>query len=158
LFSRVSSRRWIAFDFVTAGLAALVALAVMRNGLMLIDRAWFPAALLLSAGVSIPIALRRRAPVPALSALLILALLLSRMTSSVGTVIFLAAAYVLYTVTVTSSKRTGAAALGLVLAAMVVAGSTGQGRAGVLNDGRAPVAPIVMPVSVSVSSASRRER
>jgi len=136
----VSSRRWIAFDFVTAGLAALVALAVMRNGLMLIDRAWFPAALLLSAGVSIPIALRRRAPVPALSALLILALLLSRMTSSVGTVIFLAAAYVLYTVTVTSSKRTGAAALGLVLAAMVVAGSTGQGRAGVLNDGRAPVA------------------
>jgi signal transduction histidine kinase len=126
LFSRISSRRWIAADFVVAAVVALGDLAIMGHGLMLSNRAWFPAALLLAAAASIPIALRRRAPVPALGALLILALLLSRMTPVVTAVIFLATAYVLYTVTVSSSRRSGAAALGLVLATIVIATVAGR--------------------------------
>jgi len=125
---------------MVAGLTALCGLAVMRHGLMLINHAWFPAALLLAAAVSAPIALRRRAPIPALGALLILAVLLSHMTSIVGAVIFLATAYVLYTVTVSSTKRTGAAALGLALLTMIVAGTAGQGRTRFIDGGLAPVA------------------
>jgi signal transduction histidine kinase len=152
----VSTRRWIAVDFVVAGFAALLGLAVMRSGLMLIDRAWFPAALLLAAAVSVPVALRRRAPVPSLGALLILALLLSRMTTAVGAVIFLATAYVLYTVTVSSSRRTGAAALGLALVTMVIAGTAGQGRARVLDGGLAPLA--FVNISAWMTGYSVRQR
>ena len=42
--------------------------------------------------------------------------------------VFLSAAYVLYTVTVTSSRRTGGAALALALALLVFIGGTGRGR------------------------------
>jgi signal transduction histidine kinase len=127
LISRISNRRWIAVDFVVAGFAALCDLAVLGHGLVLNGNAWFPAALLLAVAISAPIALRRRAPIPALGALLILALLLSGMTPVVLAVIFLGTAYVLYTVTVSTSRRTGAAALGLVLATMVIAEVAGRG-------------------------------
>jgi signal transduction histidine kinase len=141
LTSRVSSRRWIAVDFVVAGFAALCDLAVMSHALVLIGRAWFPAALLLAVAISAPMALRRRAPAMALGALLILALLLSRLTPSVAAVIFLATAYVLYTVTVSGSRRTGAAALGLVFATMVIVAATGRGHSpGVLEAALVPVA------------------
>jgi len=77
----------------------------------------------------------------ALGALLILALLLSHLTPSVAVVIFLATAYVLYTVTVSGSRRTGAAALGLVLATMVIVAATGQGHSpGELEAALVPVA------------------
>jgi signal transduction histidine kinase len=127
LISRISHRRWIAVDFVVAGFATLLDLAVMSHGLVLNGSPWFPAALFLAVAASVPIGLRRRAPIPALGALLILALLLSSMTPMVTGVIFLGTAYVLYTVTVSSSKRTGAAALGLVLVTMVIAAVTGAG-------------------------------
>jgi signal transduction histidine kinase len=127
LLRRISTRRWIAVDFVVAGFAALLDLAVMGRGLTDGGAAWFPAALLLAVAVSAPIALRRRAPIPSLGALLILALLLSGMTAVVLSVIFVASAYVLYTVTVSSSKRTGAAALGLVLVTMVICAVVGRG-------------------------------
>ncbi len=110
-----------------AGLVALADLAVIAHGLMIAGRARFPAAVLLALAVSAPIALRRRAPIPSLGALLVFALLLSGLTPVVAAVIFLATAYVLYTVVVSSSKRTGAAALGLVLVTMVIAAVAGRG-------------------------------
>ena len=127
LLRRISTRRWIAVDFVVAGFAALCNLAVLGRELRFSGDPWFPAALLLAVAVSAPIALRRRAPIPSLGALLILALLLSGMRPVVLAVIFLATAYVLYTVTALSSRRTGAAALGLVLVTMVISAVAGRG-------------------------------
>ncbi len=69
--------------------------------------------------VFIPVALRRRAPVTAFGALVILGVLVSGMKPAAPGVVFLGAAFVLYTVTVESRKRTGAAALGLVLLVLV---------------------------------------
>ena len=82
-------------------------------------------------------ALRRRAPVLAFGGLLILAVLFGDMARGLlfpgaavtaDSIIFLSAAYVLYTVTVTSSRRTGGAALALALALLVFIGGTGRGR------------------------------
>ena len=98
---------------------------------------WLAIALLTAAGVFIPVALRRRAPVPAFGALLILAVLFGDMARGLmfpgaavtaDSLIFLSAAFVLYTVTVTSSRRTGGAALALALALLVFIGGTGRGR------------------------------
>ena len=61
--------------------------------------------------------------------------------SAAAAVIFLAVAYALYAVTLTSSKRTGVAALGLVLALMVIITTTGRDRPPfVLGGAYAPVA------------------
>jgi signal transduction histidine kinase len=141
LIKRISKRRWVAFDYVVAAFAALCDLVVMRQGLVDMGHAWFPAALVLATAVSAPMALRRRAPIPALGALIILALLLSSMTPTVGAIIFLATAYVLYTVTASSSRRTGVAALGLVLITMVIAASVSHGLdPGVVEGAFVPVA------------------
>ncbi|MGH3260702.1 MAG: sensor histidine kinase, partial [Trebonia sp.] len=85
-----------------------------------------PLALLFLVVVFIPVALRRRAPATAFGALLILGVLLSELPPGVPAVVFLAAAFVLYTLTVEGRKRSGAAALGLVLAVMVFLASTGS--------------------------------
>ena len=69
---------------------------------------WLPIGLLMAAGVFIPVALRRRAPVMAFGGLLILGVLFGDMATGLATataatvvaLIFLSAAYVLYTVTV----------------------------------------------------------
>ena len=125
LTKRMRAGHWLAIDFVVAGFAALCDLAVIDHGLEMAGRGGLPTALLLAAAAAAPMAMRRRAPTMALGALLVLAVLLSRLTFSVTAAIFLAAAYVLYTVTVASSKRSGVTALGLVLATMVVIGSAG---------------------------------
>ena len=113
---------WIAIDFVVAAFAAIFVMTAVHPSYRLIHpgQAWFPAALLVAAGVFVPVALRRRAPMMAFGGLLVLAVMVSGMAIAVAGVIFLAVAYALYTVTLTSSKRTGAAALGLVLALMVI--------------------------------------
>jgi signal transduction histidine kinase len=129
LTKRLRTGHWVAIDCVAAGFAVLWDLAVLQNGLGLDGRAWFPAALLLAAAAAAPVALRRRAPVLAFGSLLILAVLLARLPPGVAAALFLAAAYVLYTVTVASSKRSGAAALGLVLVTIAIVAVTGERHA-----------------------------
>jgi len=133
---------WVAIDFVVAGFVTLISVASGWQGLAL-RGAVFPLALLLAAGVFFPIALRRRAPAIAFGALLILGVLLSGVAPAVPAIIFLTAAYVLYTVTVTSSRRSGAAALALVLALMVIVTSTTHERP------RAQVGSELVPVALA---------
>ena len=118
---------WIAIDCVAGGFLALCGTAVI--GMRFPDGgAKWPAVLLFMVVVFVPVALRRRAPAAAFGALVILGVLLARLPPAVPAVIFLAAAFVLYTVTVEGRKRTGAAALGLILAVLVFLTSFGGGQ------------------------------
>jgi signal transduction histidine kinase len=128
---------WIAIDCAVAAFAALLVLLLVRQAFLHSAQMWLAVAMLTAAGVFIPVALRRRAPVPAFGALLILAVLFGDMARGLmfpgaavtaDSLIFLSAAFVLYTVTVTSSKRTGGAALALALALLVFIGGTARGR------------------------------
>jgi signal transduction histidine kinase len=121
---------WIAIDCVVAAFLAIIGGAQFGRSLQG-DQARWPLLLLFMAVVFIPVALRRRAPNTAFGALLILGVLVAKLSPAVTATAFLGAAFVLYTVTVEGRKRTGAAALGLVLAVMVflaVAGSTTRPR------------------------------
>lgn len=136
LTKRMRPAHWLVLDCVVAGFLALFSAAGIGPHITL-GAGRFPVALLFMVVVFIPVALRRRAPVTAFGALLILGVLLSSLPGNdlpppVLAVIFLAAAFVLYTVTVESRRRTGAAALGLMLAVVVFlvgAGGPGQPRA-----------------------------
>jgi signal transduction histidine kinase len=142
LTKRMRPIHWIAIDCVVGGFVALcdtasIAQYLPSHGLRI------PLALLFLALVFIPVALRRRAPATAFGSLLILGVLLSKLPPGVPAVIFLAAAFVLYTVTVQGRKRTGAAALILVLAVIVflaAAGSNGQ---------RAETGTFLVPVALA---------
>jgi signal transduction histidine kinase len=127
LTKRMRPLHWIAIDCVVGGFISLCGVAAMIGQRLPGGHAKWPVVLLFMAAIFVPVALRRRAPVTAFGALLIIGVLLSK----VAPVIFLAAAFVLYTVTVEARRRTGAAALGLILAVMVFltsAGSSGQPR------------------------------
>ena len=159
LTQRMRSGHWIAIDFVAAAFTALfVVAAVHPYVLMHPGQPWFPLALLVAAGVFVPVALRRRAPMMAFGGLLVLAVLLSGMAIAAAAVVFVAAAYALYTVTLTSSRRTGVAALGLVLALMVIITTTSRERpAFVLGGAYAPVALAnVLAWTVGYSVRQRR--
>ncbi len=159
LTQRMRTWHWIAIDFVVAAFAALFVVAkvgpyvLMHNG-----QPWLPVALLVAAGVFVPVALRRRAPMVAFGGLLVLAVTVSGMAIAAGAVIFVAAAYALYAVTLTSSKRTGVAALGLVLVLMALITTTGRGRPPfVLGGAYAPVALAnVLAWTVGYSVRQRR--
>jgi signal transduction histidine kinase len=142
LTQRMRTGHWIAIDFAVAAFAAVFVVAAVRPYVMMHPgQAWFPVALLVAAGVFVPVALRRRAPMMAFGGLLVLAAMLSGTTMAAAGLIFVAAAYALYAVTLTSSKRTGLAALGLVLALMVIITATGRDRPpSVLGGAYAPVA------------------
>ena len=133
---------WIALDCVVAGFSALFIMSAVRPYMLMYPgRPWFPVGALVAAGVFVPVALRRRAPMMAFGGLLILGVMLSGMAMAAGALIFVAAAYALYAVTVTSSKRTGLAALGLVVALMVIITTTGGSRPQIVLGGAyAPVA------------------
>jgi signal transduction histidine kinase len=137
LTQRMQTGHWIAIDCVVAAFSALLVLFLVRQAFMDGAQMWLAIAMLTAAGVFIPVALRRRAPVPAFGALLILAVLFGDMARGLmfpgaaitaDSLIFLSAAFVLYTVTVTSSRRTGGAALALALALLVFIGGTARGR------------------------------
>ena len=137
LTQRMRDGHWIAIDCVVAAFAALFVLISVHQAFLNTDQMWLAIGLLMAAGVFFPVALRRRAPVMAFGALLILAVLFGDMASgfmfpgaaiTAVSLVFLSAAYVLYTVTVTSSRRTGGAALALALALLVFVGGTGRGR------------------------------
>jgi signal transduction histidine kinase len=108
---------WIAIDCVVGAFIALFNAAAFGKSLHWAGK--WPLILLFLVAVFIPMALRRRAPTTAFAALLILGVLLARMPPAMAVWVFVAAAYVLYTVTVEGRRRTGTAALGLVLAIMV---------------------------------------
>jgi signal transduction histidine kinase len=108
---------WIAIDCVVGAFLALGGAATIGGSLH--GQVRLPLVLLFMVVVFIPVALRRRAPVIAFGALVIVGVLLARLPPAVPAAIFLDAAFVLYTVTVESRRRTGAAALALMLAVMV---------------------------------------
>jgi signal transduction histidine kinase len=142
LTQRMQTGHWIAIDCVVAAVGALLILAAVRPFAPLYaGQAFFPIGALVAAGVFVPMALRRRAPMMAFSGLLVLAALMSGMAMALGAVIFLAVAYTLYTLTLNSSRRNGVAALGLVLALIVIITTTGRDRPQFLFGGAyAPVA------------------
>jgi signal transduction histidine kinase len=129
LTKRMRPGQWIALDCAVALFAALGNTAVASRFLPS-GQAKFPVALVFAALVFLPVALRRRAPVPAFAALLILGVAAAGLSPALPAAIFLAAAYVLYTVTVETRRRTGAAALALVLAVMVGLGIAGARTVG----------------------------
>jgi signal transduction histidine kinase len=128
LTKRMRLIHWIALDCLVGGFLAICAAATIAGHVD--GQARIGIVLLFMAVVFIPVALRRRAPVTAFGALLILGVLLSRLAPAVPGLIFLAAAFVLYTVTVEGRKRTGAAALGLILVVMLLIASAGIGMRG----------------------------
>jgi signal transduction histidine kinase len=130
LTKRMRPVHWIAIDCVVAAFLAIIDGAQFGRNLQTGQARW-PLVLLFMAVVFIPVALRRRAPNTAFGALLILGVLVAKLSPAVTATAFLGSAFVLYTVTVEGRKRTGAAALGLVLAVMLflaAAGSTGRPR------------------------------
>jgi signal transduction histidine kinase len=137
LSQRMRSGHWVAIDCVVAAFAALLVLISVHQSFMDSNQMWLAIGLLMAAGVFFPLALRRRAPVMAFGGLLILAVLFGDMATgfmfpgaavTAISLVFLSAAYVLYTVTVTSSRRTGGAALALALALIVFVGGTARNR------------------------------
>src|ERR1700685_3747527 len=90
LTMRMRTGHWIAIDFVVAGFAALFVMASVRPYVLHSGQAWFPVALLVAAGVVVPVALRRRAPMMAFGGLLVLAVMVSGMTMAAAAVILLA--------------------------------------------------------------------
>jgi signal transduction histidine kinase len=130
LTKRMRPVHWIAIDCVVGAFLALIDGAEIGRSFPGGQARW-PLVLLFMAVVFIPVALRRRAPNTAFGALLVLGVLMDRLSAAATATVFLGAAFVLYTVTVEGRKRTGAAALGLMLAVMVfltVAGTTSRPR------------------------------
>ena len=110
---------WMAVDYLIGAAAALFCLLTSVQDISSSAVA-LPARLLLAAVIFFSIALRRSYPVPAFGALVTAAALAS-VAGPVGPPLaLLAAAYVLFTVTVTGTRQTGIAALGLALAVLAV--------------------------------------
>jgi signal transduction histidine kinase len=137
LTQRMRTGHWIAIDCVVAAFSALFVLIAVHRAFMGTGQMWLAIGLLMAAGVFTPVALRRRAPVVAFGGLLLLAVLFGDMATGFQfpgaavaalSLVFLSAAYVLYTVTVASSRRTGGAALALALALLVFIGGTARSR------------------------------
>jgi signal transduction histidine kinase len=122
LTKRMRPIHWIAIDCVVGAVLALGGAATIAGSLH--GQARLPLVLLFMVVVFIPVALRRRAPVIAFGALVIVGVLLARLPPAVPAAVFLDAAFALFTVTVESRRRTGAAALGLMLAIMVTLTAT----------------------------------
>ena len=110
---------WMAVDYLIGAAAALFGLLTSVQDISSSAVA-MPARILLAAVIFFSIALRRSYPVPAFGALVTAAALAS-VAGPVGPPLaLLAAAYVLFTVTVTGTRQTGIAALGLALAVLAV--------------------------------------
>jgi signal transduction histidine kinase len=126
LTKRMRRVHWIILDCGVGGFAAVVGAAGISGDLS-VQHAKGPIILLFMALLFAPVALRRTAPGLSFGALIILGVLLSGMRPVVPGLIFLAVAYVLYTLTVESRRRSGIAALVLVLAVLVALAVTGPG-------------------------------
>jgi signal transduction histidine kinase len=116
LTKRMRTAHWIAIDCVIGAFLALIDTAVATPAFPIVGTARFLFALLFLVLVFLPVALRRRAPITAFGSLIVLGVLLAGLSTMATAGIFLAAAFTLYTVTVQSRRRTGLAALGLIIA------------------------------------------
>ena len=124
LTKRMRPGHWIALDCVAGAFVALCDTAEAARHLEP-GPVRLPAVLLVLVGVFLPVAFRRRAPVLAFGALLILGVAVAHLSLVVSASVFLASVFALYTVTVQTRKRTGVAALGLLLATMLGVGIAG---------------------------------
>ncbi len=124
LTKRMRPAHWIALDCAVGVVAGLCCAAAVGHH-STPGQARLPMVVLVLLGVFFSVALRRRAPVVAFGALMIMGTVVARLSPGVSALIFLAAAYVLYTLTVETRKRTGAAAIALLLATLVGVGITG---------------------------------
>jgi signal transduction histidine kinase len=154
-------RHWVVLDCVIGAVAALgtVFPAVGEAGARLGP---FPGraliALLLIAAVFVPVGFRRVRPVPAFGALVLLAMVMYALTEvHAALAVLLSAAYALYIVTVETSRRTGAAALGLALAVALAISLGGYARPGVASDGTVPVV-FVLVICWMIGYAVRQRR
>jgi len=112
-------KHWMAVDYLVGAVAALLALLTAVQEVSA-GQVALPARLLLAAVIFFAVALRRSYPVPAFG-VLVTAAVLAAPAGPVGPPLaLLAAAYALYTVTVTGTRQTGIAALGLALAVLAV--------------------------------------
>jgi signal transduction histidine kinase len=126
LTKRMRLSHWIALDCAVGGVVAVIGAAVVAHTISLVPR--FPLVLLVMVVLFTPVALRRRAPAAAFGGLVILGVPAAALGPTLPALVFLGAAFVLYTVTVESRRRSGLAALALLLAVMaflVVAGGIG---------------------------------
>src|SRR6185437_13570435 len=117
LTQRMRPGRWTAIDVVVGVLAGQSGVLAAGH-----DVVTLPSRLLLAAAIIAPVALRRRYPWPAFCALVIPAVIVTAAGLAVlaGPVLFLAAAYALYTVTVGGSRRASVAALLFALTVILV--------------------------------------
>jgi signal transduction histidine kinase len=116
LTKRMRLGHWIALDCGVGGFVAVSGAAVAAHSLS--GGPKLPFILLLIMVLFIPVALRRRAPVAAFCGLVILGVLATALGPVLPGLVFLGAAFVLYTVTVESRRRSGFAALALLLTVM----------------------------------------
>jgi signal transduction histidine kinase len=114
---------WIALDCAVGGFVAISGAAVAAHTIS--GGPKLPLILLLMVVLFTPVGLRRRAPVAAFCGLVILGVLATALGPGLPTLVFLGAAFVLYTVTVESRRRSGLAALALLLAVMAFMAALG---------------------------------
>ena len=119
LTKRMRRGHWIAIDCAAGGFIAVCITVIGIKGGGRVETGSLPLALMMLIAIFFPVALRRLAPIIAFGALLALGVLFSVLGPGVTAGVYLAAAFVLYTVTVESRRRTGVAALGLLLAVML---------------------------------------
>jgi signal transduction histidine kinase len=118
LTKRMRPGHWMAIDYAVGAAAALSAMFVLSRSIGTPPRLVAPTSVPLAAMVFFPVGLRRRGPVIAYGVLIAAAVITAGAGVAASILVFLAAAYVLYLVTVTSNRQTGAAALALALAAI----------------------------------------
>src|SRR5215831_6533395 len=147
LTKRMRPGHWMAVDYLVGAVAALFGLLAAVQDISAAGVA-LPSRLLLAAVIFFSVALRRSYPVPAFGALVTVAVL-AAVAGPVGTPLaLLAAAYVLYTVTVTGTRQTGVAALGLGLVVTVVIALLAKG--GYLPANRGGGVPVVVVAAALV--------
>jgi len=118
LTKRMRPGHWMAIDCAVGAIAALSAMFLLWPTFGPPLRLFAPTSVLLAAMVFFPVGLRRRGPVIAYGVLIAAAVITAGAGVAASILVFLAAAYVLYLVTATSNRQTGAAALALALAAI----------------------------------------
>ena len=170
LTKRLGTVHWIAIDCVVAAFAALLMVTVLHQPVgvasggplgpvqvVTSSHNAFPTGPLLAVVTFVPIAFRRRAPVFAFGALIILGTLLIDSAEIRSGLFFLGAAYVLYTVTVSSSRRTGIAALVLGVSVVTLVFLGAQHAAAVNSGVLVPVA-FAMVIAWIIGYSVRQRR
>jgi signal transduction histidine kinase len=121
LTKRLRPGHWVTFDYVVAAVCAISVFREVRRAevFSVLATPWIfgaPLPLLLALGIFLPIALRRRSPLVAYALLLAGAAVIMAVDAKANPVALLPAAYVLYLVAATQSRKTGINALTAALA------------------------------------------